>query len=305
MSGAYQEPINIFLKLDRPETFHIDQWPDYVAAYKLTDEHIPDLIRLLNEHSHKDAEFVEPESWAAVHAWRSLSQLKAEAAVEPLIQVIENDVWEDWGWEEVPEALGWIGKPALPQLKEVLSRIATDKLSPLSVIDAIKHVGAMHTEVRDESIDILIAQLKYAPTNDATFNAGLINALADLKAERALDIIERAFETANVDTMFCGSWDDIQAEFGLIEREPIDFDFDPEAPINRFELMQRMAEMTGRKSLSEEQLASSDWKDSPYWDDDEARSPSSVQRNATKQKKKKKAKRKAAKKARKRNRKRK
>ncbi|MDQ7026577.1 MAG: hypothetical protein Q9P01_06445 [Anaerolineae bacterium] len=50
---TYREPLNKFPELGRPTVYDADNWTDYVREYKLTDDHIPDLLRLL-------ADYVQP-----------------------------------------------------------------------------------------------------------------------------------------------------------------------------------------------------------------------------------------------------
>ena len=67
------------------------------------------------------------EVWAPIHAWRTLGQLRAEAAIEPLFSLFTGLDQSDWVTEEMPEVFGMIGPAALPMLKAAIADIATDE----------------------------------------------------------------------------------------------------------------------------------------------------------------------------------
>ncbi len=51
-----------------------------------------------------------PEVWAPIHAWRTLGQLHAAAAIAPLLGLLHyiDDDDDDWAAEDLPRALGLI-----------------------------------------------------------------------------------------------------------------------------------------------------------------------------------------------------
>ncbi|MBD1862704.1 MULTISPECIES: hypothetical protein [Trichocoleus] len=71
------------------------------------------------------------EIWAPIHAWRSLGQLRAEAAIEPLLSLLHrmDDEGNEWIGEELPEVLACL-QPQLFQL--------------LVLTWLIKHMGFRH-----------------------------------------------------------------------------------------------------------------------------------------------------------------
>ncbi|MEN9224125.1 MAG: hypothetical protein Q6L60_08320 [Thermostichus sp. HHBFW_bins_43] len=104
-------------------------WPNYLKL-GLTEAHIPDLIQVLQSRSWTREEELEEEPvtfWASIHAWRALGQLKAEAAVPVLLELLREadqgtgSLDEDWISEELPLVLGLIGPKAQPALQSFAS----------------------------------------------------------------------------------------------------------------------------------------------------------------------------------------
>jgi hypothetical protein len=60
------------------------RWPDYLAL-GIGPEHVPDLVRMIQDDELSQADPQSLEVWAPVHAWRTLGQLRAETAIEPLM----------------------------------------------------------------------------------------------------------------------------------------------------------------------------------------------------------------------------
>jgi hypothetical protein len=67
----------------------------------------------------------------------------------------------------------------------------------------------------------LLDRLNTPEKNDESLNGFLIGSLTDLKAEKALPAIERAFKQDLTDTMII-PWHSVQFEFGLITKEEYD-----------------------------------------------------------------------------------
>lgn len=88
-------------------------WPDY-RTLGLEDRHVPALVRMATDDALHQAEERDPAVWAPVHAWRALAQLRAPAAAEPLLGLLERRIESDWVYDEIPLVLGMIGPAALP-----------------------------------------------------------------------------------------------------------------------------------------------------------------------------------------------
>lgn len=61
-----------------------DSWPNYLEL-GFGPEHIPDLIRMATDEALNTAETEDMAVWVPTHAWRTLGQLRAEAAIKPLL----------------------------------------------------------------------------------------------------------------------------------------------------------------------------------------------------------------------------
>src|SRR5437868_15487820 len=86
-----------------------NQWSIYLEL-GLVPEHIPDLIRMATDEELRWAYSDTLEVWAPIHAWRALGQLRAEAAIEPLLSLLHagDNVDDDWVIEELPEVYGML-----------------------------------------------------------------------------------------------------------------------------------------------------------------------------------------------------
>jgi len=197
------------------------KWPDYTEL-GLTVEHIPELIRIIDEIEDfwPEGESDAPEVYAPIHAWRVLGQLEAEQAVPALVElIIWNEEGEmDWVMEEIPRVMGMIGPVCIPLLREHL----TDpyKLTWVSVTFAhcLSEIGTRHPESRDACIEALLAGLEQYEQNDETINGFIISYLTDLKAVESALLVERVFQADAVDLDIQGDYEDFQIKLGLLEK---------------------------------------------------------------------------------------
>lgn len=209
--GNYAPPVDQLLKLGRPEARN--EARDYTAL-GIGREHVPDLLRMLNDESLFET---DPQWYAQNHAWRALGQLRPPEAVEPLLDLAaknaEDDDWSDWIAEEVPGVLGGFGQQVIPL---VVDRIDRQKARATQEYGRIlTEVGLQHPEARAEVVSHLRRLLETAGTNDPTLNAFLISNLIDLQATEAWLSIERAYATDNVDLSLNGGLDQAKFYMGL------------------------------------------------------------------------------------------
>lgn len=198
------------------------EWTNYFDL-GLTSEHIPELIRIIEEIESfwPDVDVKNaPESYAPIHAWRALGQLKAEQSIPSLLQLI---IWNeednaDWVMEDVPETLGMIGPVGITPLREYL--LKPDKLEWASVTMAhgLAEIGQRNPQARGACVDALCASLELFADNDESVNAFLIDFLAELKAVEAVSLVERAFQADVVDISVLGDFEDFQILVGLLEK---------------------------------------------------------------------------------------
>lgn len=218
---AYGPPVDQLLSLgDEMGGWEFESWLDYPARFGLTAEHIPDLIRIvedpllttqINELAEDD-----PRNWASLHAWRALGQLRAEAAIQPLLALFTS--LEDWDdvFEELPNVFGLIGPAAIPALVEALHGARDTDFPAISYASCLRQIGQMHPAVRDEIVGVFTGLLAEAAANQPTLNAFIISDLIDLKAVEAAPVMEQAFAADHVDWSIAGDWEDVQIALGLL-----------------------------------------------------------------------------------------
>ena len=196
-------------------------WPDY-AAFGITQEHIPELIRILQEINlfWPEEDLEANETSAPIHAWRALGQLQAQAAIQPLLGLIEqNEVFDsDWVMEEIPTVMAMIGPACIPDLQAYLLAPGRKTWACVTASHCLAEIGKLNPDSRTACLAALQAGLeRYADNND-TINAFLISSLADLKAVEAAPLVDRAYQSERVDLSIMGDFEDYQIEVGLLEK---------------------------------------------------------------------------------------
>ncbi len=193
----------------------IRHFPNYVEELGLKPEHIPELIRMATDPELNWANSDSLEVWAPVHAWRSLGQLKAEAAIEPLLSIAEELGDSDWFNEELPEVFGMIGPAAIPTTKDFLADSSHSLYPRVTAANCLVKIAETHPEARDECVAVITQQLDQFVKNNPALNGFLIADLLDLKAVESAPTIERAFAAKRVELDIAGDWLDVQIGLGL------------------------------------------------------------------------------------------
>jgi hypothetical protein len=217
---TYSDPVASLLRLGRPQGHIADG--DY-PPYHLGPEHIPELIRLMQDQEIAFGE--EPECYAEIHAWRALAQLRAEEAVGPLLDHLawnaaQEDDWLDWIGEEVPIALAMIGPHVLPIIVERLKGCRSHERVVGDYGKVLRSIAERWPETRAETIAHLSSILDRAGENNPDVNGFIIADLIALKAVETWPTIERAFATGNVDEMILGGVADAKWRMGLGPEPP-------------------------------------------------------------------------------------
>lgn len=191
-----QRPVlEVLLGLDAPGEH---PWPRY-EDLGIAPEHIPELIRIATDAELLWAETDSPESWAPVHAWRALGQLRSEAAVAPLVQLLAAADADDWIIEELPEVFALIGRPAAGELANYLTGDSTGIFDRAVAAAGLKKIALRDPGYRTEGIETLRQVVGRYEVNPPVLNALIIGDLIDLKAVEAADVMKAAFEADRVD----------------------------------------------------------------------------------------------------------
>ncbi|MCB0190781.1 MAG: DUF1186 domain-containing protein [Anaerolineae bacterium] len=212
---TYPEPVAGLMTLG--DVRKEPEWCDYLS-FGFTEQHVPDLCRMILDRDLFWADSESDEVWSAVHAWRTLAQLKADSAIPCLIELLGrvDEYDDDWTSEELPKVFGLIGPPALEPLRVFLADAGQGEWSRTGAGNALVNIGQRHPELRADCITILSRQLEQFVEQEESFNANLVSALLDLQGVEAAPVIEQAFAANKVDLMMQGDWEDVQIELGLL-----------------------------------------------------------------------------------------
>ena len=213
----YSPPVDRLLSLGEP-SMEVN-WVEHLE-YKFEPEHIPMLIQMATDDDLFAAPSESKEVWAPIHAWRALAQLRAEAAIEPLLSILcRIDRYDDdWANEELPVIFSMIGPAAVPGLHKYLADPSRGEYARIAAVASLQEMVKKYPEARDACVAALMAQLEQYPSNTGGMNGFLILALAEMRVTEALPLIEQAFSENCVDEFVMGDWEDVQIEFGLKEK---------------------------------------------------------------------------------------
>lgn len=193
---------------------------DYLAL-GITADHVPELIRIATRRFPRYAPVADEVFWTRPHAWRALGQLRAEAAVEPLVRLLaEGDPEDDWILEDLPDALGMIGRAAIGPALEASLREAGDEYARCASVQAIGEVARRHPDARAEVVEVIVGILRTWETQSPAFNAFVVSELVLLGSVEAAPLMEAAFNAGAVELETTGSWESVQEDLGLIPRRP-------------------------------------------------------------------------------------
>ena len=217
-TSSYTPPVEQLLTYGEGRVYSPENWPNYLEL-GLGPEQIPDLIRMATDDALNWADSDSLEVWAPIHAWRALGQLRAEAAVEPLLTLFESLDDSDWVTEELPEVFAMIGPAALPALAAYIADVSHDVEARFSAIPSVEKIGTRWPEARSASVALLMEQLERFAENEPEINGFLVLGLVELHATEAASLVERAFAARRVDLTIMGDWVDAQVELGLLSAE--------------------------------------------------------------------------------------
>lgn len=248
--NAYQPPVSQLLASG--DCLKLPPWPEEPNYLQLGfgPEHIPDLIRMMLDEALFWGDSESLEVWAPIHAWRTLGELRAEAAIEPLLGLLHyvDDDGNDWVGEEIPDVLGFIGPAAIPALKAYLTDPAHGCWACVTAASALEKITERYPEAMPACIATLTGVLETYADNDRIVNAFIISGLLNLKAVSTAQLMERAFTADAVDLSVNGDWEEVQIALGWkIAREtPI-----PEGGWIRAEFAREEAQKSATRAITE------------------------------------------------------
>jgi HEAT repeat protein len=214
---SYPSPVDQLLTYG--DCREIKEMPDYVQELGFNSDHIDDLIRLATDEELVEAETDDLEIWAPIHAVRVLGQLRAEAAIQPLLNLLSID--DDWLGSDIPKSLGLIGPAAIPAIEDFIADRSRYFFDRLDAVTALTKIAQNYPQERDRCVAIITQELEKFAENDTEFNAGLIDELVNINAVESAPVIESAFAAEKVALFWMGDWDEVQVLLGLKTREEV------------------------------------------------------------------------------------
>ncbi|MBN2090912.1 HEAT repeat domain-containing protein [candidate division KSB1 bacterium] len=208
----YYPPVNLLLSYG--ECQYVGDWPNYLAL-GLTLDHVPELIQMVIDEELNHGKSTHLDVWAPVHAWRTLAQLRATAAIEPLIQFLMTNYDDDWVCNELPTVLSRIGEAAIKPLTKNLDDESIEIVPRICFSEAIAKIGLTYPETRMTCINILTSILSRFEENDPSLNGLIINDLVDLHAIDSFEIIKEAYNRECVDLQILGNLAVVEKKFGF------------------------------------------------------------------------------------------
>lgn len=216
----YGQPVDRLLSLGETHLTKVENWQDYLAL-GIGPEHIPDLLRMVNDEELNEADSENPEVWAPVHALRALGQLRDESVIQPLLQILEDEEGDEWIQEDTPRVFSLIGPGAIPALSDFLADPSRNVHARGYAAESLRAIAERHPESRSSSIEGMTRTLERYKENDYDLNALIINDLTQLKAVETVPLIEQAFDSGMVEEFFI-DLDSVLIEMGLKEPEDED-----------------------------------------------------------------------------------
>ena len=217
----------------------------YLATCRVSKDDVPQLIEIAAKWSDldwptNDLELgidVEDAELLPVTAWRTLADLKASEAVEPLVQLLceLDDEYDDWASDELPHVFGNIGAAAIDALDRVARDDGKPEFTRTIAAEALHRIAEYYPETRDRVVGCLIEMMTNASDDNVHLNSIVLVGLVELRAVEAAEAIERAFASNRLDVGMMGDWEDIRRRLGV---EGLGLEM-PKQPINSIMKLRR------------------------------------------------------------------
>ena len=191
----------------------------FLESLGLTQEHVPELLRMVRDRRLNIASSESDEVWAPVHALTAIAEFDIHEHINALIPLFDVD--DEWNGEEAPILISTIGDAALEPLQRYLQDRTRWIYGRGRASSAIEEIGKRSPESRTRAIQILSEELEHSHENDPTLNGLLLSSLLNLDAVAALPTIRHAFEQNTIDETIVGDWATVLEELGQ-EPEPND-----------------------------------------------------------------------------------
>ena len=184
------------------------------AAPELTQEHVPDLVRMARDRALNTAMSDSDEVWAPIHAIEELRQFDVSAFVDELIPLFDVD--SDWFSGVLPDVLSSAGEVALEPLRQYLQDRRRWIYGRAHAASALTQIAQNQPDLRARVLELLNEELANSGENAPSMNGFLLSDLLKLEAIEMLPSIRRAFEEDHIDESIAGDWAAVLEAFGQV-----------------------------------------------------------------------------------------
>lgn len=214
----YDESVRRLIFVGENDHFKPEEWPNHVADFGLGMDDVPELLRMVADKNLQNDDTDGPELWARTHAWRALGRLQAQAAVQPLLSLLDIEDYDEFLADEIPAICALIGKNAIPELADFLLKEQQKPIQFDVAIFSLKTIAKQYPDMRDECIAVFVKILENEEHANGEKNGLAIWALLDLMAVETIDVIRAAFRRNAVDLSLAGDEEDVEIALGLRTR---------------------------------------------------------------------------------------
>lgn len=158
----YTVPINQLLDIGEIKCRTVakpENWLDYIRDYQLSEAHILELIQMATDTELNNAAVDSNEVWAPLHAWRTLAQLQAKDAIQPLMQLFELD--DDYVHSKLPTVYGMFGTAAIEPLTQYLASRDQDLYGRSCAAEALAKIGSQDEAARHICVTAIALHLLF------------------------------------------------------------------------------------------------------------------------------------------------
>lgn len=218
VSTTYQAPVaqllTLGLNMRAPQSR--DHWLGY-RGLGLSAADVPELLRMAQDRALHESIDQDHEVWAPLHAWRALGQLKATAAIQPLLSLAAylDDRHDEWYLTELPQVFACIGLATLEPLGDTLADTTRPPFVRVLAADSLRVLVTAHPNCREHVVELLTRQAWRYQDTDPTVTTYVVLHLVELDVKDAAEVIERAYAAEKVDERAIGTWGDIRDELGV------------------------------------------------------------------------------------------
>lgn len=205
--------IQALLALGKPSNDR--DWPDYTQLYDLDEDDVPALLALYGDDEFHAQGGDEAALWAALHAWRALGQLRADAAIEPLIASFDTLFEDDYALDELCKVMAMLGSSAIEPLWRFWQQPGRDEFAYVMAMDSLYEIASAHTHSRDRVIAIYRDYMASPFEAHDSLNGLLMSRLVDLGASELIDDIRLLFARNCIDISCTGDLEEIEILLGL------------------------------------------------------------------------------------------